>query len=314
MSQSRKTRERGPERPRVLVLEALAGGADCVQAAGGAPLDVRPTDIEHAEAMIEEGDWHGLLLTGGGDVDPRMYGQRPKPEVYGGSETRDLIETYALEMARDKGVPVLGICRGSQLINVEAGGALQQHIDGHRGVDHDVRAKKGSVLRRAAGSSPRVVSLHHQQISRVARGYVVSGRAPDGTVEAIESRNGRVLGVQFHPEMDPYETYAQGIFRWLVLESARRAGMPDPPLGTLRRKSVAPSRYQSVRRKRASRPVRAPRPTFGPGVRVSWICPHCGIRFDKEQDKIDHVEILHGPDAQLRRARFIERATKGYGR
>ncbi len=208
-------------RPRVLVLEGLSGTGDSVRWEGGDVIDRWPSSVDRAAEAIDENNWDALVLTGGGDVDPRLYGRKPHKEVYGVSETRDLVELYALEVARQRGVPVLGICRGAQIINVAAGGTLRQHIEGHRGTSHAVETRGQTVAARAMGGAARVVSLHHQKIDRLARNYVISGRAKDGTPETIESRDGRVLGVQFHPEMDPGENYACGIFRWLVVEAAR---------------------------------------------------------------------------------------------
>lgn len=297
-------------RPLVLVLEGLAGASDCARAAGAQTLESSPTNLERVDDLIDNGPWDALLLTGGGDVDPRLYDQRPHGDVYGVSETRDLVETYALEAARARRAPVLGICRGAQIINVEAGGSLRQHVRGHRGTQHRVDTEAGSVARAAAGARPRVVSLHHQRVERVAPGYSVTGRAPDGTAEAVESEDGRVLGVQFHPEMDAVEAYARSIFRWLVEAAAERAGLPAPserPLPARReRQAYSPSRYHTVRRKRRRgkrdrEPLSYPVDPLEPRIRMSgvrhyWVCPRCGMTFDDMRDRDDHVVILHDPD------------------
>lgn len=269
--------------PRILVLEALSGGSDCMLAAGAETIECLPNRLETIDE-IDKHDWDGLLLTGGGDVDPRMYGQRPRSEVYGVSENRDLVETYALSVAEERGVPVLGICRGCQLINVFAGGTLRQHIEGHRSTSHHVVTTNNSIFRRVSGKTPKVISLHHQRIEKVARGYSVSGHANDRTIEAVESDDGRVVGVQFHPEMDQYEDYAQGLFRWLVEEASDRAGLPRPPLGELPYEE--PKMYYPKKSKDWSR-----------NMRVMFTCPHCAMKFDgpeAHEDRDLHVEYVHG--------------------
>jgi putative glutamine amidotransferase len=293
--------------PRVLVLEALGGSSSCIVVAGGEAIEVSPSFVSKACDAIDSHDWDALLLTGGGDVDPRMYGQRPRREVYGVSENRDLVETYALEVARIRDVPVLGICRGAQIINVEAGGTLRQHVAGHRGTEHPILSRKGTIMREFAGKSPVVMSLHHQRIEMVARGYEVSSRASDGTIESVESVSGRVLGVQFHPEMDDLEPYAQAIFRWLVCEAADRAGIPRPDQGEPTRSRISrgyrSSRYQTVTRdeKEGKRDPIAPTVHTPPknrfeGVRRLWICPHCAMKFEgagAQENRDDHVLLLH---------------------
>lgn len=236
MSKSTTTKA-SRRRPRVLVLEALSGSSRAVTRAGGIAIGADPRNASKRTLdLIESGQWDALLLTGGSDIDPRRYGaKKPHRAVYGVNEVRDEVEVYALEFARERNVPVLGICRGCQIINVEAGGTLVQHIgEKHRSCWHPVDTKSGSTLRAAAGDRFRVRSLHHQKVRKPAPGFAIVGRAHDGTAEAIESADGRCIGVQFHPEMDTGARYSQGIFRWLVIEAAKRAGLvapskPKPP-------------------------------------------------------------------------------------
>lgn len=273
-------------RPRILVLEGLSGSSEGVWEAGGTAVSVSPFSLERAVAALDRDDIDGLLLTGGGDVDPRLFGQRAHPRTYGVNETRDLVEFYALEVAGRRGIPVLGICRGAQLMNVEAGGSLKQDIPGHRSTDHAALTIAGSNLRRTAGARFEVVSLHHQEVDKLGDGLHVAARAPDGTVEAVESLDGRVLGVQWHPEMDAGSKQARDIFRWLVVEAAARAGLsvPAPKVRKFAVLAVKPARVTRlpVRRRKAQ------------PVSVSWHCPDCGMHFDKQVDREDHIAILHG--------------------
>lgn len=211
-------------KPRILVLEGLSRSASCVRAAGGSAVSVRPTDAAKVDEILESKQLDGLLLTGGGDVSPRLYGRKPHKKVYGVDELRDACEQYALAACRDFGLPVLGICRGHQMINVEAGGKLIQHIGGHYG-RHPVRPDLSSKLHKAVGYLKKyeVTSYHHQAVREVAPGFRVAARALDGTIESIESDDGRVIGVQYHPEMDRFAAASRSIFRWLVEEACARS-------------------------------------------------------------------------------------------
>lgn len=220
-------------RPQILVLEGLSDASQIVEAAGGWPIEVSPFSPEAADRALTEWDINGLLLTGGGDVDPRLYGEKPQKGVYGISQNRDLVEIVALEAARKHNWPVLGICRGAQMMAVEAGGRLRQDISGHRARQHPVVTKRASLAERLLdddqGFGPKVRSLHHQEILDPGLGFFISGRSYDDRVaEVIESRDRRCVGVQFHPEMDEYEEYARNLFGWLMTESAKRAKLPPP--------------------------------------------------------------------------------------
>jgi len=300
---TRKTRE--DRAPRILVLEGLSGAARCVRRAGGDPIVVNPRNVDEVEAALAAG-FDGLLLTGGGDVDPRLYGEKPHRQVYGVSETRDRTEWLALDRADELGVPVLGICRGSQLMAVWNGGRLRQHITGHRGIDHVVFTDARSTFRRTIDSATGTfVSLHHQVVTRTGPGWRVAARAVGGTIEAIESKDGRCLGVQFHPEMD-YGTNepSRRIFRWLARESASRAGLVMPKAKRLPAETrSAPVRRRSPKRKAGQATLPVPRKRPVPkDMKVSWLCPSCGIRFDDQGDREDHVFWLHGYGAPTMRA------------
>lgn len=284
-------------RPRILILEpGFPTAAHAVKRQGGDAVTVNPRDLDAVEKALGE-SWDGLLLTGGGDVDPRLYDEKPHRKVYGVSELRDFTEWLALDCAKDAGIPVLGICRGSQLMAVHNGGRLKQHIAGHRGIDHFVFSQTGSLFKAIVGQSGRFVSLHHQVVLRTGNGWRVAGRDGRGNIEAIESRDGRCLGVQFHPEMDHERNEeSRRIFRWLVVAAADRAGLPKPKRRG--RKPVKMTPVPKQRKRKAGQPtlpseLRATRSRKAP-VKVSWLCPTCGLRFDKSEDREDHIYWIHG--------------------
>jgi len=161
----------------------------------------------------------GLLLTGGIDIDPSLYGETRQPEVEEIDRPRDDFELSLLREALESDLPVLAICRGHQLLNVCFGGGLLQHVEGdaHRWQEdepvtssfHDVSFVPGSKLRAIYGSDRvNVNSRHHQAVTpeRVAKGLVVTGTSDDGLVEGLESPAHRwVVGVQWHPERPEIE-------------------------------------------------------------------------------------------------------------
>lgn len=149
----------------------------------------------------------GLLLAGGRDIDPQLYGAVAHPETKQPDRERDRRETALLSEALARDLPVLAICRGLQLTNAALGGTLIQHIEGHRCPDspkiHTIEIAPGSRLRSILGVDEYVVnSRHHQCVNRLADGLVVAARSsPDNVVEALELRGKRfVLAVQWHPE------------------------------------------------------------------------------------------------------------------
>jgi putative glutamine amidotransferase len=185
---------------------------DAVVAAGGVPLVVPPVAGLDVGAVLDRLD--ALVLIGGADVDPATYGAEPDPETVGSVPERDRAEGELVELAWDRDIPFLGICRGMQMLNVARGGTLVQHLpDGdHRkvvgsfdGADHDVTLAGGSLAARAAGETRHgTKSHHHQGIERIGQGLEITGWAEgDDLPEAVEAP-GRtwVLGVQWHPEAD----------------------------------------------------------------------------------------------------------------
>ena len=197
-----------------------------IAACGGLPIELtRDADVDAVVARLD-----GLVLTGGADVDPAVYGKSPDPELGAVEPDRDAWELALLAAAEARELPVLCVCRGVQLLNVAKGGTLRQHVeatagDGHPrfGEDghdtaHGVDLVDGSLAASLLGSRFEVNSLHHQVIDAVGEGLSVTGRSPDGTAEVLELEGRDVLGVQWHPELlaRPDPTFA-----WLV-ETARR--------------------------------------------------------------------------------------------
>ena len=187
--------------------------ARSVQDAGGLAI-VLPPDDEAAQAPDELLDMlDGFVLAGGADIDPASYGARPHPETRGTNPARDRFELALAHRALERGMPVLGICRGMELLNVACGGTLEQHLerlDLHRhtpGVfsDHEVRLKQGSLAARAVGTETTPVkSHHHQALAELGEGLEVSGwSVEDELPEAVElPERDFALGVLWHPEAD----------------------------------------------------------------------------------------------------------------
>jgi putative glutamine amidotransferase len=194
------------------------GYVTALQRAGALALMIPPDPrlAENPDEMLDRID--GLILAGGNDVDPRCYGADPHPATHGTVPERDHVELALARRAVQRDMPVLGICRGMQLLNVAFGGSLRQHLpdelghEEHRRTpgsfddsDHDVRLKAGSLAAVAAGEELHgTKSHHHQGVDRIADGFEVTGySAIDELPEAIEAPEHRfVLGVQWHPEAD----------------------------------------------------------------------------------------------------------------
>jgi anthranilate synthase component 2/putative glutamine amidotransferase len=182
---------------------------DVVVRAGGTPMLLPPLPEVDPDVV---GVLDGLVLSGGGDVDPARYGADRHPSTGGTSAVRDATEEALLRAALAADVPVLGVCRGMQVLNVALGGTLVQHLpevvghDGHRPEPATfgrtcVRIEQDSLLGRLLGEETDVACYHHQAIGTLAPDLVAVGRADDGTVEAVELRGPRfALGVQWHPE------------------------------------------------------------------------------------------------------------------
>ncbi|RKN75980.1 gamma-glutamyl-gamma-aminobutyrate hydrolase family protein [Paenibacillus ginsengarvi] len=187
--------------------------ASWVLKAGGIPVVV-PFGLGEEEVRELCGITHGLLLSGGSDIDPAHYGEEPLPELGRVTPERDRLELLLVREFAAKDKPIFAICRGHQVLNVALGGSLYQDIHSQCGglqhnqkaprsyATHRIRAEENSIVSRIAGASEfRVNSFHHQAVKDAAPGLRITARSEDGIVEAIESENHRfVLGVQWHPE------------------------------------------------------------------------------------------------------------------
>ncbi|HZD68106.1 MAG TPA: gamma-glutamyl-gamma-aminobutyrate hydrolase family protein [Actinomycetes bacterium] len=179
--------------------------------AGAAPV-ILPVHGTQAEEVLPRLD--GIALTGGGDVQPSLYGREPPPEVYGVDPERDRFEVELVRRAAEADVPMMAICRGTQMLNVALGGTLFQdigtelgHAMEHSQPDrweepfHEIRIDPDSILGGLVGEEACVNSIHHQAIERVAPGLHAVAWAPDGVIEAVEGEGLRFcLGLQWHPE------------------------------------------------------------------------------------------------------------------
>lgn len=182
---------------------------DCVVAAGGIPVLLPPVSDAH-ERLVSTVD--GLVLTGGADVEPARYGHEPHPATYT-RPRRDAFEFGLFEAARAAGKPVLGVCRGLQVMSVALGGTLAQHLPESAGTtDHQpapavfgtstISLKDGSRAAAILGTETKAHCYHHQAIDRLGTGLEAVGWAADGTIEAAEVPGEFTLGVQWHPEQD----------------------------------------------------------------------------------------------------------------
>jgi gamma-glutamyl-gamma-aminobutyrate hydrolase PuuD len=195
------------------------GYTDALDRAGGRPLVIPPPlgDIDpHIDASTALAPFDGLVLPGGADIDPARYGEDAHPAAYGINSAFDAFELALLDVALERQIPVLAICRGHQVLNVALGGTLDQHItdrpglfvhgDPGRGpgggVDHDVTIKAGTRLAQALGVTRcSVRSHHHQVVSELASKAEATAWSDDGLLEGFELEDGWVVAVQWHPEV-----------------------------------------------------------------------------------------------------------------
>jgi putative glutamine amidotransferase len=184
-----------------------------VERAGGIPVVLPPQSLERIDDLLDQ--LSGLCISGGPDIHPKAYGASPSPDLGPTEPDLDAFELAIIQAADARGIPVLGICRGAQAMNVARGGTLIQHLpdvtDGtidHRQetpgrlTSHEVAVAPDSLLHRIVGADRVPVNtFHHQAAQRLGRGLRVVATAPDGTVEAIEGAGpGLYLGVQWHAE------------------------------------------------------------------------------------------------------------------
>lgn len=178
-----------------------------VEGAGGAPV-LLPPMADAVDSVMGRVD--ALLMSGGADLDPALYGEQPGKFTRAPHPGRDASEMAALAIAEERGIPVLGICRGLQLISVRRGGTLDQHLPEHsptvpgRYDPRTIRTEPDSVIGRTLGPSPTVYCHHHQGIDKLGTGLVATAWSQDGVIEAAEAADPAapfLVGVQAHGEL-----------------------------------------------------------------------------------------------------------------
>jgi putative glutamine amidotransferase len=186
-----------------------AAYVQAIERAGGRPVLIPPSEEAVDETLEAVG---GLVFSGGADLDPQLYAQEPHPATFGVMPERDRAELALLDAALARDLPVLAVCRGSQVLNVALGGDLVQHLPDVVGdekhkhtpgtfADHDVTLEPGTRLAQLLGDRAPVKSHHHQGFGRLGQGLRVGARAEDGTIEAVEEPRRRfAVGVLWHPE------------------------------------------------------------------------------------------------------------------
>ena len=213
-----------------------AGYIEALHRAGAEEAILLPVELGDEDAAARLGRFDGLLLVGGGDVHPSLYGdEAAHPRLWGLNSTSDAFEIPLARAAVAAGLPTLAVCRGIQVLNVALGGSLIQHIEqrpGSPGTDHGdpgarvavhpVRLAPGSRIAGAMGApEPTCTSEHHQAVARLGEGLVATAWTADGVVEGVEHRDGWVVGVQWHPEVTAgSEPAQQGLFDAFVRRAA----------------------------------------------------------------------------------------------
>ncbi len=189
---------------------------DAVMRAGGEPVVLAPRDHDHHSALGLLRRFDGLVLMGGSDVDPALYGQESHPTTYGVNRENDEIEMALARAAVELELPTLAICRGMQVATVAFGGTLHQHLGDlpdliehgpvgfpapPDGIGHEIVIEPGCRLAKALGVERfEGASYHHQAVDRMGDGFAVVGASADGVIEALEHEIGWFVGVQWHPE------------------------------------------------------------------------------------------------------------------
>jgi putative glutamine amidotransferase len=208
---------------------------DAIERAGGAPV-IFPAIERYAESPSEIAEAvDGLVLTGGRDIEAASYGAEPDPHNEPGNPLRDRVELALARAAITERLPVLGVCRGMQVLNLALGGGLVQHLEDPEGVhvgapgefvDHEVTPDAGTRLARLIGERPVAVrSHHHQGLEPVAASLRVSARSPDGLAEAVETDGEHFcVAVLWHPE-ENLDAGGLGLYEGLVAAARERAGV-----------------------------------------------------------------------------------------
>lgn len=219
----------GPWDKEAVLVPASYVGA--VEEARGRPV-ILPSSGDPAPEAVNVID--GLVVIGGNDVDPGAYGAETAPETTGVREERDRAELALLELALRRDLPVLGICRGMQLLNIACGGDLIQHLPHRVGTDnhriergtfhrHDVRLEPGSFLGDTLGARANVPSHHHQAPGRIGEGLRATAWAEDGTVEGLEAAGKQfAVGVLWHPEESSNGTLLDCLVQEAAASRSRR--------------------------------------------------------------------------------------------
>ena len=216
---------------------------DAVIRAGGEPVTLAPRDLSADDARHVLSRFDGLLLMGGADVDPELYGQDPHPRTYGVDRRNDEFEITLCRAADELRLPTLAVCRGMQVANVAFGGTLHQHLadldlsveiahgpqgfpSPPEGVEHPIDIAPGSLLAKVLDGHavPPAISYHHQAVDRLGAGFTVSAWAEDGQVEAMEREHGWFLCLQWHPEDTAQVDPAQQRLYDAFVDQARTAG------------------------------------------------------------------------------------------
>lgn len=202
--------------------------SNAIANAGGVALQVPPVaqSIQSASDLVARSD--GVLIQGGGDIDPKLYGQKQQSDkIYGIVNEHDKLEIAIVHAAIQQNKPVLAICRGMQILNVALGGTLYQDLgevlanrEAHWNTYHEIALTANSrvALAMRTTSPSRSHSFHHQALNEIAKDLAVTGLAPDGTIEAVEHKSTKwIVGVQWHPEDDAAtEPQQQNLFAAFV--------------------------------------------------------------------------------------------------
>lgn len=235
-------RRHGADRPNPLVdnIALQATYSDAVDRAGGLAVLLAPRELDDAAADGIVASIDGLILTGGADVDPSLYGEERHESVKVVDPLQDAFETALLHAALRVDLPVLAICRGLQVLNVALGGSLRQHIVddpgvgphgipfGGGGTRNQIQVRSGSLLAEVLGGTSAVGECHHHQaVGRVADGLSVVAKTADGTIEGLEMKDhdGWMVAVQWHPEDTAgHDPQQQRLFDRLVRQAGAGPG------------------------------------------------------------------------------------------